>query len=78
MLPTVESFSDDDASPSAEVPKLAPESADAEPLEEAAYHPHRRMLGGRALWLKVKKGGRTYRLSRTPWKLAPSLTRLHA
>eukprot|EP00965_Chrysotila_dentata_P012587 415017-Pleurochrysis_carterae.AAC.1 len=28
-------FSDDDAVPSAEVPELAPEVADAEPLEEA-------------------------------------------
>eukprot|EP00965_Chrysotila_dentata_P171646 5664897-Pleurochrysis_carterae.AAC.1 len=52
-------FNDDDtASPSAEVPELAPNSADAGPLEEARASPCR-MLGGNALWLKAMKGGRS-------------------
>eukprot|EP00965_Chrysotila_dentata_P262596 6214618-Pleurochrysis_carterae.AAC.2 len=42
-------FSDDGAGPSVEVPKLAPESADAEPLEEAdasSASPYARWEGG--------------------------------
>eukprot|EP00965_Chrysotila_dentata_P078020 2572563-Pleurochrysis_carterae.AAC.1 len=51
---TASTFSDDVAGSSAEVSVLAPESADAESLEEAGVcnHPHRRILGGHALWLK--------------------------
>eukprot|EP00965_Chrysotila_dentata_P186856 6169316-Pleurochrysis_carterae.AAC.1 len=38
-------------------------------------HPHRRMLGGRKLWLNVRNRGRTYRLAWMPWRLAPGVTR---
>eukprot|EP00965_Chrysotila_dentata_P184642 6095115-Pleurochrysis_carterae.AAC.2 len=54
-------FSDDDAGPSAEVRELAPESADAEPLEEASASSASLYARWERAEAKARKGGRTCR-----------------
>eukprot|EP00965_Chrysotila_dentata_P133087 4400539-Pleurochrysis_carterae.AAC.2 len=43
-----------------------------------AHHPHRRVLGVRALWMNMRNGGTTCLLAWRPRRLAPGVTRLSA